>query len=288
MANTQDLSFVKQFESDVHIAYQQSGAKLRHTVRVKTGVKGESLTFQKVGKGSASSKTRNGDITPMELDHSSISVTLVDRYAGDYIDELDQLKMNHDEKGVIKTSISGALGRTFDGFIITAGNTSTNVIGTGAATDYSTPAISPSENAFRKVKAAIKALNKAEVPDDGQRFCLVTPDVWDLLLDVDKFARAEYVGNDLPFLKGTEARKFMNVIFMMHNGLTITGVNAAQYSTCLMYHKTALGLGEAKQADLDVWWDGRKQSHWVSGKMSGGAGLIDSQGCVKILINNGL
>lgn len=286
MANTQDLSFVKQFEADVHIAYQQTAAKLRHTVRTKQGVKGESLTFQKVGKGNASSKTRNGDITPMELEHSSIAVTLVDKYAGDYIDELDELKMNHDEKDVIKKSVSGALGRTFDGFIITAGNTSTNVIGTGAASEHS--GSTPEAVAFKKVKAAVKALNKKDVPDDGDRFCLVTPDVWDLLLESDKFARAEYVGNDLPFLKGTEARKFMNVIFMVHNGLTITGSTTAQYSTCLMYHKTAIGLGEGKQADLDVWWDGRKQSHWVSGKMSGAAGLIDAEGCVKININNGL
>ena len=49
-------AFVKQFEADVHLAYQQSGSKLKNTVRYKNNVKGSSTVFQKVGKGSASGK----------------------------------------------------------------------------------------------------------------------------------------------------------------------------------------------------------------------------------------
>lgn len=39
--------FVKQFEADVHLAYQQMGTKLRSTVRTKSNVVGMSTTFQK-------------------------------------------------------------------------------------------------------------------------------------------------------------------------------------------------------------------------------------------------
>lgn len=286
MANTQDQAFIKQFESDAHIAYQQKGSKLRNTVRTRQGVKGASLRFQKVGKGTAATKTRNGDIALMELAHDYVDVTLVDYYAGDYIDSLDELKLNIDERGIIKDAAANAIGRKFDYLIIAAANTSTNVIGTGAATDYT--GSNPAANAFAKVKAGIKAMNKAEVPDDGQRFCLLTADIWDLMLENDKFARAEYIGTDLPFLKNTESRKFMNTIFMLHNGLTITGTTSAQYSTCLMYHKSALGLAEAEFLKLNTDWEGRKHAHFLSACMSGGAGLIDNSGVVKILINNGL
>ena len=41
-------SFIKQFEADVHLAYQQNGSKLRNTVRSKNNVKGSSTVFQKV------------------------------------------------------------------------------------------------------------------------------------------------------------------------------------------------------------------------------------------------
>jgi len=47
MANTIDTAFVKQFESEVHLAYQRNGAKLLNTVRRKTNITGESTTFQK-------------------------------------------------------------------------------------------------------------------------------------------------------------------------------------------------------------------------------------------------
>lgn len=286
MPSTIDQAFIKQFEADVHLAYQQMGSKLRNTIRHKPGVKGETLRFQKVGKGSASSKTRNGDIPLMQAVHSYIDVTLTDWYAGDYVDRLDEYKTNIDEKKVILDTSAGAIGRKMDELIITAGYTTTTTVGTGAALEFH--ASDKGENAFKAIKKALFKLNKNEVPDDGNRIVLVTPDVWDLLMDVEKFAGADYVGSDLPYMKGTEARKYMNAIFMMHNGLTITGAAAAQYSQCLVYHKTALGLGEAEFLKSDIDWEGRKAAHFINNCMSAGAGLIDVDGCVKVLINNGL
>jgi Phage capsid protein len=53
-----DLSFVKQFEREVHEAYRSQGSLLRTTVRSKNIVKGASTTFQKIGKGVSSTKAR--------------------------------------------------------------------------------------------------------------------------------------------------------------------------------------------------------------------------------------
>lgn len=284
MPSTIDQAFIKQFEADVHLAYQQGGSKLRSTVRHKPGVKGESLRFQKVGKGAASAKTRNGDIPLMQAVHTFKDVTLTDWYAGDYVDRLDEYKTNIDEKKVILDTSAAAIGRKMDDLIITEGLLTTTVIGTGAKNQFNADA---AKNAFACIKKALFKLNKNEVPDDGQRYVVVTPDVWDLLLDVEKFTSSDYV-TDVPHMKGTEARKYMNAIFLMHNGLPITGVNDAQYSTCLVYHKTSLGLGEAEFLKSDIDWEGRKAAHFVNNCMSAGAGLIDADGCVKVLINNGL
>ena len=40
-------SFIKQFEADVHLAYQQNGSKLRNTVRSKTTSKAPPPSFRK-------------------------------------------------------------------------------------------------------------------------------------------------------------------------------------------------------------------------------------------------
>jgi hypothetical protein len=46
MANTIDQAFIKQFETEVHMAYQRMGSKLRNTVRT-TNVTGSTARFQK-------------------------------------------------------------------------------------------------------------------------------------------------------------------------------------------------------------------------------------------------
>ena len=40
MANTIDQAFIKQFETEVHMAYQRMGSKLRNTVRTAGNVRG--------------------------------------------------------------------------------------------------------------------------------------------------------------------------------------------------------------------------------------------------------
>ena len=48
MANTIDQAFIKQFETEVHMAYQRMGSKLRNTIR-STNVSGSTARFQKIG-----------------------------------------------------------------------------------------------------------------------------------------------------------------------------------------------------------------------------------------------
>ena len=56
MSTHVELAFIKNFEAEVHVQYQQMGAKLRNTVRTKANVIGSTTTFQKVGKGTANTK----------------------------------------------------------------------------------------------------------------------------------------------------------------------------------------------------------------------------------------
>jgi Phage capsid protein len=62
MSTSVELSFVKNFEAEVHLQYQQMGSKLRNTVRTKNNVVGATTTFQKVGKGTASTKARHSEV----------------------------------------------------------------------------------------------------------------------------------------------------------------------------------------------------------------------------------
>ena len=79
MATTIDQAFIKQFEREVHEAYQRQGSKLKNTVRSVNNVKGASTVFQKVGKGTASTKSTRPSPTwrqgAMPAASSSLSIS---------------------------------------------------------------------------------------------------------------------------------------------------------------------------------------------------------------------
>ncbi len=196
-------------------AYQRQGSKLRPTVRSKTDVRGASTVFQKVGRGTAAAKARNGVVPVMNIDHSSVGCFLQDYYAGDWVDRMDELKTNLDERMVAANAGAYALGRKTDELIIAAFDSSTReAVGTASGqtdNDGLTRA---------KVLLAFEMLGAADVPDDGQRFAVVGWKQWSELLTIQEFANAQYVGDgELPW-KGTQAKRWLGALWMPHSGLT--------------------------------------------------------------------
>jgi hypothetical protein len=50
MATQISTAFIKQFESEVHMAYQRMGSKLKNTVRQSNNVQGSQARFKKWGQ----------------------------------------------------------------------------------------------------------------------------------------------------------------------------------------------------------------------------------------------
>ncbi len=270
MSTTIDQAFIKQFESEVHEAYQRQGSKLRNTVRTIPKVNGSSAVFQKVGTGTASTKATNAMVPVMNLDHSNIEVILSDYYAGDWVDRLDELKVNIDERQVIANAGAHALGRKTDELIINALNgASSNVIADGN--------IGMTKD---KILSAFETFGKNDVPDDGQRYCVVGWKQWSELLAIDEFVNADYIGNEaLPFANITQAKMFLGTIFIPHSGLP---VDANDIRSCYYYHKTAIGHASASDVQSDISWHGDRAAHFVNNMMSQGAALIDEAGIVVV------
>lgn len=267
-----DKSFVKQFEDDVHTAFQRMGSKCRATVRTKSNVTGSSDTFQKVGKGSASTKSRHGVIPPMNVDHAPIECTLTDYFAGDFIDKFDTLKIQHDERKVVTDAGAYALGRKSDELIFTAASTtSTSVGGTGLIT-------------LKRVLSAIEELRGKDVPmETGEVYGWLTPRAEaELLNSVEQFTNADYVGVG-QFANAYSARQWLNVKWMTHTGLPGVGTDGAE---CIIWHKNALGHCSGADVETDVTWDGQRYAHWVNNAMSQGACLVDAEGVVKIPVDD--
>lgn len=272
MPPTIDLAFIKQYEAEVHEAYQQRGSKCRGTVRLKTDVVGKSTTFQKVGKGIANRKSRHGDVTPMNVDHSPVECTFDDWYAPDYIDKLDELKTNIDERTIVINAGAYALGRKVDNLLITAARASLP-----AAQKV---AVGATGLTRKKILDGIEILNNVDVPYDGNIFAFVGSHQWLELLSINEFKDADYVGPEkLPWLRGPEAKLWLGIWWMMSNQLALSGGN--RY--CLIWHRQSMGWGENLNGVwTDLSWVATKAAWLADNAIAGGAVRIDSEGVVEI------
>lgn len=283
MSTSVTTAFVRAYERDVTHVFQRPGASLRDTVRTKDGVIGKSTTFQKVGKGTATTKARHGVITPMNQSHTAITCTMEDFYAGDWVDKLDEAKVNHDERMVIAQGGAWSLGRKVDDQIITALNGTSQ----GAVTLTVT-----SKAAIRAGAITwVKTLWRNDIPNDGMVYGLITPTLDALFSLVDEYASADYVAVK-PFEDGAPIlrfRRWNGVLWTVHTGLPNEGAASA---TGYIYHKTAIGYASGnvsgnvsqtggKVVSADITWHGDRAAHFVNHWMSGGACLIDDAGVIE-------
>ena len=269
MSDSVDQAFIRQYESDVHMAYQRMGSKLRNMVRVKNNVVGKSTTFQKVGKGTAVQKARHAELSTMNVDHTPVECTLADWYAGDYIDKLDELKLNIDERMVVAQSGAAALGRKTDELIIDALETSTNTVAAGAA------ALTQA-----KVETVFEYFGNNDVPDDGQRYFVIGFQQWTDLLGINSFASQDYVGADqLPYVAGMTAKRWMGFMISTHSGLTKSGSDR----TCLAWHKSAIGHASGQDVTSEINYVAPRVAHLATSMMSQGAVLIDNTGTYQVV-----
>ena len=271
MSTTIDQAFIKQFEREVHESYQRQGSKLRNTVRTIGDVNGSTAIFQKVGKGMASTKSTHGMVPVMNLSHSAIECTLQDYYAGDWVDRLQELKINIDERQVIANAGAYALGRKTDELIITA---LAGVSGVQEVAEGNTGMTLP------KVMSAFEKLGGADVPDDGERYAIVGWKQWSELLQIEEFSRSDYVGTeDLPF-NGTQAKRWLGTLWIPHSGLP---KDVSDIRSCFWYHRTALGHAAGSDVQTDITWHGDRAAHFINNMMSQGAARIDDTDIVEIL-----
>jgi hypothetical protein len=269
MANTIDQAFIKQFETEVHLAYQRMGSKLRNTVRT-SNVSGSVARFQKIGAGAASTKSRNGDVSTMELAHTNVEATMADFYAAEYIDKLDELKININERQAVATSAASALGRKTDELIVAAMDAGAN-----------TTQIADTSGALAKADllTLFQTFGAADVPEDGQRYLAMSPAGFADLFNINEFASSDYVGDqNLPFAGGMTMKEFL--------GFKIFSTSAVAGGKNFAYHTTAIGIGINSDVQTELNYVPQKVAHLATSMMSMGAIGIDDNGIYEVLDNN--
>ena len=270
MANTIDVAFIKQFESEVHMAYQRMGSKLRNTVRTVGNVAGSTVRFQKIGTGSASTKARNGSITPLwNSPTHRLKATMADHYAAEYIDKLDELKTNIDERQAVATSAAAALGRKTDEILYSAmdsGANSTQIHDTSSALEKA------------DLLSLFETFGSANIPEDGGRFLAMHPKGYADLFLITEFASSDFVGEqNLPYAGGMTMKEFF--------GFKIFSTSAITAGKNMAYTSAVDTLASTQMFKLKLIMC--KKLHTLGkSMMSMGATVIDDNGIHEVLDNN--
>lgn len=257
-------SFISEYDAMVHQAYQRQGSQMRGACRTKPLVVGNKLVWQKVGKGTASTKGRHALVPTMNVSHDPVEVTLTDHYAADYVDRFDLLKTNIDEMQVQANAGAWALGRKTDDLIIAAMTKGSADVAHGSA-----------GLTLAKVMSILQYLMDRDVPFDGNVYAIVPPKGWTDLLQLKEFSSADYV-DVKPFKDGPSYRwkDWLNIKWMAHTGVVKTGSTWA----CMAWHQSAVGHAIGEDVKTIVSYENTRSSWFVNSHMSMDAKLIDGDG----------
>jgi hypothetical protein len=206
----------------------------------------------------------------MELAHSTVEVTMQDWYAPEYIDKLDELKININERQAIAKSAAAALGRKTDALLIAAmdaGANSTQIHDTSSAIEKA------------DLLSLFETVGNADMPEDGERYLAMSPSGFADLYGITEFASSDFVGpQNLPFAGGMTMKDFL--------GFKIFSTSAVAGGKNFAYHTQAVGLGINSDVSTEVNYVAEKVSHLATSMMSMGAVVIDDDGVYEVLDNN--
>jgi len=272
MAQNVTTAFVTLFESEVKQAYQAE-ALLRGTCRTRTGVQGSTVKFPKIGKGVATVRVPQTDVTPLNVTYSQVTATMSDYIAAEYSDIFHQSHINFDERRELVEVVSKSIARRMDQIMIDALNASsaTSVLTTvgGAGTNMN----------IAKLRATAKALNEKNVPSEG-RYLVMHASQLDALL-----GETETTSSDFATVKALvrgEISSFMGFNILTMGDRDEGGLPKPSTRTCFAWHRDALGYAESMAQKTEINYVPEKTSFLVSSMFSAGAVAIDDDGIVKI------
>jgi hypothetical protein len=270
-----DQVLVKKFESEAIQAFQDSGAGLRNTVRVRDAKGAQSVQFQVLGKmTSAERGAIHTDIPLQDVSHTPKVATVKNYVVSEMTDIFLNNQVGFDERQELVTSVAMALNRRLDQVILDA-------LGAASITKTVAANISgTSDNLNVAMFAETARLLGSDVPDVDRHF-LCHDDGFYHFLQEKEVASMEYNLNKALAEGKVPAYLGLNIHKMgdrLEGGLPLSSTNRTNYA----WQKLAIGLAVNMEPKITIDWEPSKGAHRVTGYLSAGAVVIQESGTVKI------
>lgn len=269
-------AFVTLFDAEVKQAYQGK-AMLVGAVRQRRGVEGSTVKFPKVGRGVATPRVGQTDVTPLNVGFSNVTLTLEDWIAAEYSDIFAQAKVNFDERSELVQVLGNAIGRRQDQLVLNAlanSGTSLTVGNDVGGTDTNMN--------VAKLRQAKGLMDKNNVPPTDRGIIIHSNGLQSLLAET---AVTSSDFNTVKALVNGELDTFLGFKFHVIGDRTEGGlaIDGSLDRTCFAFHKDAIGYGEGIAPKTEINYIPEKTSFLVASMFSAGATTIDAEGIVSIV-----
>lgn len=273
MAINVSTAFVDLFDSEVKQAYQAESV-LRGTMRTRTGVAGNTVKFPTIGKGVATLRVPQTDVTPLNVTYGQVTATMEDYIAAEYSDIFQQSHINFDERSELVQVVSKSIARRMDQIMIDALNAAT-----GTSTVATTIGGAASNMNIEKLRATAKAMNEKNVPSEGRNLLMHASQL-DALLGETEITSQDFAS--VKALVQGEINTFMGFNILTMGDRDEGGIPKPSTRTCFAWHKDSMGYAESMAQKTEVNYVPEKTSFLVSSMFSAGSVSIDGEGIVKI------
>jgi N4-gp56 family major capsid protein len=243
-------------------------------MRTRTGVAGNTVKFPTIGKGVATLRVPQTDVTPLNVTYGQVTATMEDYIAAEYSDIFQQSHINFDERSELVQVVSKSIARRMDQIMIDALNAAT-----GTSTVATTIGGAGTNMNIEKLRATAKAMNEKNVPSEGRNLLMHASQL-DALLGETEITSQDFAS--VKALVQGEINTFMGFNILTMGDRDEGGIPKPSTRTCFAWHKDSMGYAESMSQKTEVNYVPEKTSFLVSSMFSAGSVSIDGEGIVKI------
>ena len=299
-AGTADALFLKVFSNEVLSQFTRENQMLGMST-VRTIANGKSATFPVTGTVTAGYHTAGNEITGQAIKHNEKIINLDDMLLADvFVAEVEELKNHYDVRAEYSRQMASALSNKVDKHLLSlailASQGSATITGTNGGDEITdADANTNATSLISSVFEAIQKLDEKNVPTEG-RVCIVAPDQYYQLANVDKLVNRDFSRDNGDFGKGTVLSiggvpivKSNTAVEVFGQDLSsaISGTNntyTGDFSNhyAVVMHRSAIGTVKRKDLVMESTYDPRRIGTLMTGRMLMGSGILRPESAVSI------
>lgn len=262
------------YASEFVQAYEQKQSYLRGMVQTEGDVNGDTFIFIIEGTADeAVERGANGLIPYASDNQSSASCTLREYHH----------LVRKTQFSIVSSSVPQRTSMQRRGVISINKRTDSLILAQLDTTTYDTNSGTAAAASLALLSEAVAILDQNGVPDDGERYGLLTPKAWQQMMKVNQFSSGDWV-SDRPFMNQTQWRNWNGVKWARHPFLS--GVTTAT-AKCFVWHRWSAGhcLNDGEMQTMI----GENQEHnysWARSSAFQAAKAIQAGGIIRIKHND--